>query len=240
MTTDNRRRLALRGSHLEVLLAYAALAIVMTWPLASRLGREIAWDLGDPVFNSWVMMWTGGQVLSALGGQFNALHDYWNGNIFSPEPLTITYSEHLTPQMLQILPIYAATGNMVLCYNLLFLSTFVLSGFGTYLFVRDLTGRRIAAFLAGLAFAFAPYRISQYSHLQVLSTYWMPLALFGLRRYFTTLRPRALAGASAALALQNLSCGYYMLFFLPFAAAYGLFEMARRRRLRNWKSAGSC
>jgi hypothetical protein len=235
VTTDNRRRFALRGSHLEVLLAYAALAIVMTWPLASRLGREIAWDLGDPVFNSWVMMWTGGQVLSALGGHFNALHDYWNGNIFSPEPLTITYSEHLTPQMLQVLPIYATTGNIVLCYNLLFLSTFVLSGFGTYLFVRDLTGRRIAAFFAGLAFAFAPYRISQYSHLQVLSTYWMPLALFGLRRYFTTLRPRALAGGSAALALQNLSCGYYMLFFLPFAAAYGLFEMGRRRLLRNWR-----
>jgi hypothetical protein len=205
----------------------------MTWPLAARLGREIAWDLGDPVFNSYVMSWTGGQVLSALGGNFNALHDFWNGNIFYPEPLTITYSEHLTPQMLQILPLYAITGNIVLCYNLLFLSTFVLSGFGTYLLARDLTGHRPAAFVAGLAFAFAPYRISQYSHLQVLSTYWMPLALFGLHRYFETRRRRALAGAGAALVLQNLSCGYYLLFFLPFAAAYCLFEMARRRLFRD-------
>ena len=131
----------------------------MTWPLAARLGREIAWDLGDPVFNCWVMSWTGGQVLSALSGNFNALHDFWNGNIFFPEQLTITYSEHLTPQMLQILPLYALTGNIVLCYNLLFLTTFVLSGFGTYLLARDLTGHRLAAFVAGLAFAFAPYRI---------------------------------------------------------------------------------
>ena len=241
MSTDSRRHFALRGSNLEVVLAYTAIAIVMTWPLATRLGREIAWDLGDPVFNSWVMMWTGGQVLSALGGHFNALHAYWNGNIFSPEPLTIAYSEHLTPQMLQILPVYAATGNIVLCYNLLFLSTFVLSGFGTYLLVRDLTGRPLAAFFAGLAFAFAPYRISQYSHLQVLSTYWMPLTLFGLRRYFATRRPRALAGAAAALTLQNLSCGYYMLFFLPFAAAYGFYEMTTRRLLRDrrtWVSLG--
>lgn len=234
-------RFRLRGTHLEALLAYAAIAVVMTWPLAIRLGSEIAWDLGDPVFNAWVMRWTGGQVLAALGGDFNALHQYWHGNIFSPERLTIAYSEHLTPQMLQTLPIYAATGNIVLCYNLLFLSTFVLSGFGTYLFVRDLTGRPLAAFFAGLAFAFAPYRISQYSHLQVLSTYWMSLALFGLHRYFATRRRRPLAGAAAALTLQNLSCGYYLLFFMPFAAAYCLFEMTRQRLLRDvrtWTSLG--
>ena len=242
MTTDSSRsRYGLRGTTLEVILGYTAIAVVMTWPLAARLGREIASDLGDPVFNCWVMMWTGGQVLAALSGQWNALHLFWHGNIFSPEPLTVAYSEHLTPQMLQVLPLYAATGNIVLCYNLLFLSTFVLAGFGTYLFVRDLTGRPLAAFLAGLAFAFAPYRISQYSHLQVLSTYWMPLALFGLHRYFKTRRTRPLAGAAAALALQNLSCGYYMLFFVPFAAAYCLFEMTRRRLLRDtrtWAALG--
>ena len=56
---------------------------------------------------------------------------------------------------------FAATGNMVLCYNLLFLSTIVLAGWGMYLLVRELTGRPLAAFVAGLAFAFAPYRISE-------------------------------------------------------------------------------
>jgi hypothetical protein len=220
-------------------LAYVAITIVMTWPLVTRLGTEIAWDMGDPVFNCWVMMWTGGQVLATLGGHFNALHEFWNGNIFHPSPLAVAYSEHLTPQMLQALPLYAVTGNIVLGYNLVFLSTFVLSGFATYLLVRDLTGQRLAAFFAGLAFAFAPYRLSQTSHLQVLSTYWMPLALFALRRYFATRRPRALAGAGAALALQNLSCGYYLLFFSPFAAAYCLYEMAQRRLLadvRHWAS----
>ena len=97
MTTDSHRpRFALRGTNLEVLLGYTAIAVVMTWPLVTRMGREIASDLGDPVFNCWVMMWTGGQVLAALGGQWNALHLFWHGNIFSPEPLTIAYSEHLT------------------------------------------------------------------------------------------------------------------------------------------------
>ena len=211
----------------------------MTWPLAADLGSSIAWDLGDPVFNSWVMLWTGGQVLAALRGDTSALHQYWQGNIFHPSSTTIAYSEHMTPQMLQGLPILAATGNIVLVYNLLFLSTFVLSGLGAYLLVREITKRPAAAFLAGLAFAFAPYRISQYSHLQVLSAQWMPFALYGFHRYFSSGRTRPLVGASAALLLQNLSCGYYLLFFSPLAAAYCVFEMAQRgllRSVRTWRA----
>ena len=223
----------------EAALAYTAIAVLMTWPLARVITTQIAWDLGDPVFNSWVMLWTGGQVLETLSGNLNAIHEYWNGNIFHPESLTVAYSEHLTPQTLQILPILAATGNIVLCYNLLFLSTFVLSGVGMYLLVRDVTGRPWAAFLAGLAFAFAPYRISQYSHLQVLSSQWMPFALLGLHRYFVrtaagAARSRhALAGGAGAIVLQNLSCGYYLLFFTPFVAAFSVCEMARRGLLRQ-------
>jgi hypothetical protein len=224
---------------LRIAAAYACIAVVMTWPLALVIDKEIAWDLGDPVFNAWVLMWTGGQVLRALGGDWSALHDYWNGNIFHPSGLTIAYSEHLAPQMLQSLPILASTGNVVLAYNLLFLSTFVFAGLGTYLLVRDLTGRPAAAFLAGLAFAYAPYRVPQFSHLQVLSTFWIPLALLGFRRYFETGRTRALAGGATALALQNLSCGYYLLYFPPFLVAYCLAEMAWRKRLfeaRLWRS----
>ncbi|HET9368659.1 MAG TPA: hypothetical protein VFO19_00365 [Vicinamibacterales bacterium] len=224
---------------LRIAAAYAVIAVAMTWPLARVIDREIAWDMGDPLFNAWVLMWTGGQVMRALGGDWSALHDFWNGNIFHPSGSTVAYSEHLTPQMLQSLPIVASTGNIVLAYNLLFLSTFVFAGLGTYVLVRDLTGKPAAAFLAGLAFAYAPYRVPQYSHLQVLSTFWMPLALVGFRRYFETGRTRALIGGATALVVQNLSCGYYLLYFPPFVLAYCLAEMAWRGRLRDlrlWRS----
>lgn len=218
-----------------ITLAYTAVALAMTWPLATKMSHEIAWDLGDPILNTWIMMWTGGQVLRALRGDFNALHDYWNGNIFYPDRLTIAYSEHLTPQMLQALPVYGVTHNIILAYNLVFLSTMVLSALAVYLLVRELTDRPLAAFFAGLAFAYAPYRLAQGSHLQVLSTYWMPLALYGFRRYFVTMRTRALLGASASIALQNLSCGYFLLFFSPFAGAYCLYEIARRKLWTRWR-----
>jgi len=213
---------------------YVLLAIGMTWPLSPVIARDIAWDLGDPLFNSWVMLWTSGQLLAFLSGDFTALGRYWHGNIFHPEPLTIAYSEHLAPQMIQALPIIASTGNVVLAYNLVFLATFVLSGLGTFLLVRDMTGKPVAAFVAGIAFAFAPYRISQLSHLQVLSSQWMPFVLYGFRRFLDTGRRRTLGWASAALVAQNLSCGYYLLFFAPFAGAYAVFELWVRRRLRDW------
>ncbi len=226
-----------------IALIYTLIAVIMTWPLARNLGTRLAADVGDPAFNCWVLAWTAGQVLAVFRGEFGALASYWNGNIFSPEPLTLAYSEHLTAQMIQILPVYAATGNVLLSYNLLFIASFALSGFAMYVLVRELTGNAIAAFLGGLAFAYAPYRLGQFSHLQVLSSYWMPLVLAGLHRYFarasqanSTAAIKPLAGAAGALVLQNLSCGYYMLFFAPFVAAYGLFEMARRRLLRSGRT----
>ena len=86
----------------------------------------------------------------------SAGREFWNANIFHPDPLALALSEHLFGQVLQILPVYWLTGNIILCYNLLFISTFALSAFGTYLLVRDLTGDRRAAFIAGWSTDFCP------------------------------------------------------------------------------------
>ena len=52
--------------------------------------------------------------------------------------------------------------------HVLFLATFAASAFGMFLLVRELTGSGAAAFVAGLAFGFAPYRFGAIPHLQVL------------------------------------------------------------------------
>ena len=194
------------------------------------------------MLNAWILQWGADHWLRFLGGDFGAFRGYFNANIFYPEPLTLAYSEHLTAQVLQILPVYALTGNIVLSYNLLFLSTFVLSGLGTFLLVRELTGSARAGFVAGLLYAFAPYRIGQFSHLQVMSSQWMPFALYGFRRYFDTRRAWPLAGAARALVAQNWSCGYFLLYFTPFVAAYVIYEIADRglwKDLRTWASLGA-
>ena len=220
-----------RASH--ALAAYLAITIAATWPLVRGLGRDIAWDLGDSVLNTWILAWDCEQFRAILGGNFSRFATFFDANIFHPLPLTLAYSEHLIPQALQIFPVYLVSGNPILCYNLVFLSTFVLSGLGMYLLVRELTGNALAGFIAGLLFAFAPYRLPQSSHVQVLSSQWMPFVFYGLTRYFETGRVRALAWASVALVAQNLSCGYYLLYFSPFAAFYAVWEVWRRGLLRD-------
>jgi hypothetical protein len=154
----------------------------MTWPLALGIGRDVPGDLGDSLLNMWILGWGLQQVPRLLTGAIG-WHDYWNANIFHPDPLALALSEHLFGQTLQMLPVYAVTGNVILCYNLLFIASFALSGLGTYLLVRDLTGDRRAAFLAGLVYGFLPYRIASVPHLQVMSSQWMPFALYGLNRF---------------------------------------------------------
>jgi hypothetical protein len=220
-----------RASH--ALAAYLAISIAATWPLVRGLGRDVAWDLGDSVLNMWILAWDCEQIRAILGGDFSRFATFFDANIFHPAPLTLAYSEHLIPQALQVFPVYLVSANPILCYNLVFLSTFVLSGLGMYLLVRELTGHALAGFVAGLLFAFAPYRLPQSSHVQVLSSQWMPFVFYGLTRYFETRRVRALAGASVALVAQNLSCGYYLLYFSPFGAAYAMWEVWRRGLMRD-------
>ena len=209
---------------------YVLVTLVLTWPLARGLASDIPADTGDSLLNCWILAWGAEHVLRLAGGNLGAFAGYWDGNFFHPASLTVAYSEHMLPQALQIAPVYALTGNIILCYNLVFLSTFVLCGLGTFLLVRELTGDWRAAFAAGLFFAFTPYRIAQFPHVQVLSIQWMPFALYALTRFARTGGLLPLAGFSLALLAQNLSCGYFLMYFAPFAAAYGVWAIARWRQ----------
>ncbi len=204
----------------------------MTWPIARGLAHDVPADLGDALLNMWLMAW-GAEAMVAIASGAMSFDAFWHGNIFHPTPLSLAFSEHLLPQAVQGLPAYLATGNIVLAYNLVFLATFALSGLGMFLFVRELTGRARVAFIAGLFYAFLPYRLGQFPHIQTLSSQWMPFALFGLRRYFDTGRLTALGGGVAAFVVQGLSTGYYLFYFAPVLGGYALWEMAARRRLRH-------
>ena len=83
-----------------------------------------------PVLVIWALAWNCSQLLAILSGDASRAVTYFDANIFSPAPHTLAYSEHFIGQAVQVLPVYALTGNAVLCYNLLYLSTFVLSGLG--------------------------------------------------------------------------------------------------------------
>jgi hypothetical protein len=207
-------------------VALAGVAIVITWPLASQMGRSFPGDYGDPVFVAWVMAWVNNTLASA------SLDGFWTANIFFPERNTLAYSEHFFAQAVMVSPVYALTHNPILSYNVAFLLTFVLTGLGTFLLTHKLTGSAVAGYVAAFIAAFNEYRlVYEVAHLHTLSIHWFPFALYGLHRYFETDRRRYLLGAIAALVALNLSSIYYMAYCAPFVVLFALFEGVRFKRL---------
>jgi hypothetical protein len=102
-----------------------------------------------------------------------------------------------------------------------------------YLLVWRLTGNAPAAFLAGLAYAFAPYRVGQLAHVQVLAAFWMPLALLGLHEFVRTRRWWWLVMFAATWILQGAANGYYLVYFTVVAGLWVLWFMAARHRRRD-------
>jgi len=168
-------------------------------------------DPGDPLMVTWVLAWVAHQLPRAPGHVFDA-------NIFYPERNTLAYSETLAVPGAFAAPLQWAGVSPIVVYNLVFLSGFAISGVGVALLARRLTGCLGAAMLAGIVFAFPPYRIDHYAHLQLQQTQFIPLALWGFHRLLDTSRIRDGVWLGLFVAGQMLSCMYYGLFLIPYMA----------------------
>lgn len=209
-----------------VAAALAVVAIIITWPLASQLERSFPGDYGDPLFVSWVMAWVNGAIANGSADGF------WTANIFFPERNTLAFSEHFIAQASMVAPVQWLTGNPILSYNVAFLLTFVLTGVGTYLLARALTGSDAAGYVAAFIAAFNQYRlVYEVAHLHTLSIGWFPFALYWLHRYFQTDRRRFLVASVAALIALSLSSIYYMAYCAPFVVLFAILDGARLKRL---------
>jgi hypothetical protein len=181
---------------------YTVLSLALTYPLIIRAGSTLPHDAGDPTLNTWLLWWSTTRLpLSA---------EWWNAPMFYPMRGAMALSELLIGLLPITAPVQWATGNPVLAYNAAFVASFPLCGLAVYLLAVELTGRRDASIVAGLVFAFGPYRMNELAHIQMLSYYWAPVALWALTRHGRDGRPVWLAVFAAAWLLQSLSNGYAM------------------------------
>jgi hypothetical protein len=152
----------------------ALLSVVMTWPAALRASDTLPEDLGDPPLVSWILSWPG----HALTTDPTRL---WHANAFFPN----RYSFAFTDTLLGYAPASLIGHGWVAAvvrYNVLFIFAFALASFGAYALVRQLGASRIGAAVAGVAYAYAPWRYGQAGHLHVMSSGGIVLALAMLAR----------------------------------------------------------
>jgi hypothetical protein len=231
MDASDRPVMRLAQSPWFALLLFAGLTIIATWPLAPGLGRDVPSDYGDPLYVAWALAWVMRQAGRALTGHLDAITHFFDANQLYPATATLALSDHFAGQGLLLAPVYWLTGNALLTLGLAYLVAFTLCGFSMWLLVREITGSSAAAVLAGTVFAFNEFfLVFEVAHLQVLSAHWMPLTFYGFRRYFQHGSRSGLALAVMSAVWLNLSSGYYLLMFPPFAMLYVGWEMTARRR----------
>jgi len=157
-----------------VALGAVALAVLTTWPLVLHMSSRIAPDLGDPVRTAWEVAWVGHAMLHSPLHLFDA-------NAFYPHPLSLAFSDSLLGYGPAAL-FGSGTVAALVRYNLLFLFAYSLCLVGGYVLAREIGLSRLGAVAAGVAFAYAPYRVTEAGHLHVISSGGIPLALFLLLR----------------------------------------------------------
>ena len=206
-------------------LFYVGFTIVQTWPLITRLADVIPNDPGDPILNAWIVWWNAHAV------PFTAA--WWNAPAFWPSTGALAFSEVLLGLSPITTPIQWLGGGPIAAYNVAFLLTFPLSALAAHALVYRLTGRHLAALIAGLVYGFYPFRIAHFPQIQVMTSYWMPLALLGLHSYVIRHERRWLVLFGFAWLMQALSNGYYMLFFPVLLGLWMLWFALSRGMVRS-------
>jgi hypothetical protein len=214
-----------------ILLLAAALAatLVMTWPLATDLGRlGRTENSGDARFAVWNVAWV------AHGLTTDPL-DLYDANIFYPHRRALAFSEANIGAGALAVPVWLATKNPIAAHNSVVLMAFVLSLAGTWLLARRLTGDPGASATAAVWFAFCPYVFSHTAHVQLLMTAGIPLSLLAFHQLVDS--PSAARGFRLGLALgvQGLFCAYYGV-SAGLTVGYATLFYAWSRRL--WASRG--
>jgi hypothetical protein len=160
----------------------AVLAIVCTWPLTPDIRSRIPNTLVDPPYKVWEVGW----IAYAVRAQ--PLHLY-DANAFWPYDDTLAFSDAMvgTAPLTWMAEGFRAS---LAAYNVLFLLSFALALAAAYLLARELGLPPAAGVVAGVAFAFSPWRFAQASHLHVLMSGGIALSLYLLLRGYRMQRAR--------------------------------------------------
>jgi hypothetical protein len=219
------RTIARARELLIVSAAGLALALLMTWPLAKDLGglgRTHPND-ADGQFAIWNVAWVARTLVVDPLRLFDA-------NIYHPHKLTLAYSEANILTGAIGAPVYWLSRNPWLTLNAVMLFGFASAYAAAYFLMRHLTGSRHASAAAAVLYAFCPYVFSHLSHIQLLMTGGVPLALWLLHRLADDASLRRGIVLGLALAAQALTCAYYGI-FAGLAVGFGALVLAATRNL---------
>ena len=217
--------------HLLPLAAYTLFTLVLGYPATTNLTNQIP-GFGDAPWFLWDLWWFRHAILSLRQSPLVTNLIY--------HPLSDVPVQWQSPvNELFTAPIQTAIG-VVLQYNLLWLLSFVLSAYFTYLLLLAIVRRSDLAFVGGIIFGFCSYRwVRGFGHLSLLTTQWMPLAVLLVLNLAR--RPSISRGIAAGIgvSLVALSSPYYSAYFLLPLGLVGLVYLLTARQDSSERRPGA-
>jgi hypothetical protein len=150
-----------------VLFAFTLFTTVLTWPYVTRM-RDVVADTGDPYLVAWIFWWDYHQTFT------NPLH-LFDANVFYPLKYTLAFSEHCYGMALMFFPLYAIGLKPLTVHAVALFLAFPITGYGAFRLGRTLTGSTAVGWIAGIVFAFVPYRFNLMSQAIYVFSPWLPL-----------------------------------------------------------------
>jgi len=223
-------------THLLVLLAYALLALVLTWPLIQRLGTHVPGNgIDDPPL-TWNLWWVKHALLDLGVNPFDCEY------MFYPIGINLAFYTLTLLNGLLSIPLQAVF-SLIVANNILLLSSFILSAYGAFLFISYLLSGKshrpsilIPAFIGGLLYAFASSKMA-YAALgqsNIASSQWIPFYVLYL--FKTGEQPRRwryplLAGLFLLFqAYAELTYASFLVLFTALWAVWQLWGFVRTQR----------
>ncbi len=178
--------------------------VLFTWPTAARVSSGLG-DVWDAKLNAWILHWDFHQTFHDPAHLFDA-------NIFHPTRYALAFSENLYGAALFGFPLYAAGVSTLTAYNVLFLLGMFLSAVAAWALAFFLTRDAAASLLAGVVYAFVPWRLAQIPHIQYQWGAFLALLLLFLLRYLDFGRRGDLALFALFFAWNAVTNVHYALF----------------------------
>lgn len=200
------------GREILILLAFCLFTAALTWPYVTRL-RDAVVDAGDPYLVSWILWWDYHQTFT---DPLNLFHS----NLFYPLRYTLAFSEHCYGISLLFFPLFALGVRPLTVHAVALFFGFATCGYGGFRLGRTLTGSTGAAWIAGIIFAFVPFRFGMMSHLHGLFSMWIPLLFEALVLFARERSQRRAAWLGVAFFMSGLTTvTWFTLSLVPFTVS---------------------
>lgn len=217
---------------------YTFLTFVMTFPLILRMNQIMGDAGGDGTYFVWLIRWYQKALFELK------IYPFFNPNMNYPQGWNLA-STDISPVMVALaLPVSLLFGSTS-GYNFSMLLSFILSGWGMYMWIKHLTRNDMAGLVAGTIYAFLPFHMAHFliGHLSLAGMQWFPFYFWGLydllKQEKFSWKPVLLAGVSIGFISGTSSYYVYMTIIISAIFLLGFLVFKGYKRLKSpvfWKS----